>query len=239
MSVGVISHLDNPTLADIATGAKFMVVSAHLDQRHSTSATTDKVYEQLRANQVAAILASAKLLGWLAERVTHVVLDAPVIDWGDVIAHHAQVNGIPAPISGLSRALMGRRSARRTGAPSPAPPSGTWASRSSSAAGCSSARPALARRRSRKRSVSDTVSATRSPVRPTRLSRNIPRRDRRALLGEVRLVFRRCRFRVMQEGERYLKEAVKIPVIASNRINTPDVAEAAGQIRVDRVGGRS
>ena len=49
----------------------------------------------------------------LAERVTHVVLDAPVIDWGDVIAHHARANGIPAPIGGLSRALMGRRSARR------------------------------------------------------------------------------------------------------------------------------
>lgn len=50
---------------------------------------------------------------WLAEHVTHVILDAPVIDWGDVIAHHARANGIPAPIGGLSRALMGRRSARR------------------------------------------------------------------------------------------------------------------------------
>ena len=49
----------------------------------------------------------------IADRVTHVVLDAPVIDWGHVIAHHARVNGIPAPIGGLSRALMGRRSARR------------------------------------------------------------------------------------------------------------------------------
>jgi pimeloyl-ACP methyl ester carboxylesterase len=49
----------------------------------------------------------------LADQVTHVVLDAPVIDWGDVIAHHARANGIPAPIGGLSRALMGRRSARR------------------------------------------------------------------------------------------------------------------------------
>ena len=49
----------------------------------------------------------------LADQVTHVVLDAPVTDWGDVIAHHARSNGIPAPIGGLSRALMGRRSARR------------------------------------------------------------------------------------------------------------------------------
>ncbi len=60
-----------------------------------------------------AIVLQTLSRSWLAERVTHVVLDAPVIDWGDVIAHHAQVNGIPAPISGLSRALMGRRSARR------------------------------------------------------------------------------------------------------------------------------
>lgn len=49
----------------------------------------------------------------LADQVTQVVLNAPVIDWGDVIAHHARANGIPAPIGGLSRALMGRRSARR------------------------------------------------------------------------------------------------------------------------------
>ena len=60
-----------------------------------------------------AIVLQTLSRSWLAEHVTHVVLDAPVIDWGDVIAHHARANGIPAPIGGLSRALMGRRSARR------------------------------------------------------------------------------------------------------------------------------
>ena len=60
-----------------------------------------------------AIVLQTLARSWLADHVTHVVLDAPVIDWGDVIAHHARANGIPAPIGGLSRALMGRRSARR------------------------------------------------------------------------------------------------------------------------------
>ena len=60
-----------------------------------------------------AIVLQTLSRSWLADHVTHVVLDAPVIDWGDVISHHAKANGIPAPIGGLSRALMGRRSARR------------------------------------------------------------------------------------------------------------------------------
>ena len=50
---------------------------------------------------------------WLADYVTHVVLDAPVIDWNDVLAHHAQLNGVPDAIGGLGRALMGKRWARR------------------------------------------------------------------------------------------------------------------------------
>ena len=49
----------------------------------------------------------------LVDHVSRVVLDAPVIDWADVLAHHAREHGVPAPIGGLSRALMGRRSARR------------------------------------------------------------------------------------------------------------------------------
>ncbi|WP_406830003.1 endonuclease/exonuclease/phosphatase family protein [Pedococcus sp. KACC 23699] len=43
-------------LQDRTTGTKFFVVAAHLDQRHSTSAATDAVYENLRAGQVADIL---------------------------------------------------------------------------------------------------------------------------------------------------------------------------------------
>jgi uncharacterized protein len=50
---------------------------------------------------------------WLSPRVSRVVLDAPVIDWSDVLRHHAAANRVPAPVGAMSRALMGRRSARR------------------------------------------------------------------------------------------------------------------------------
>jgi len=50
---------------------------------------------------------------WLSARVSRVVLDAPVIDWSDVLRHHAAANRVPAPVGTMSRALMGRRSARR------------------------------------------------------------------------------------------------------------------------------
>ena len=35
----------------------------------------------------------------LADHVTRVVLDAPVIDWGDVFAHHARLNRIPHTVA--------------------------------------------------------------------------------------------------------------------------------------------
>jgi pimeloyl-ACP methyl ester carboxylesterase len=60
-----------------------------------------------------AIVLQTHSRSWLADHVSTVVLDAPVIDWGDVLVHHARAHGIPAPIGGLSRALMGQRSARR------------------------------------------------------------------------------------------------------------------------------
>ena len=50
---------------------------------------------------------------WLTGHVSHVVLDAPVIDWNDVLAHHARQHGVPAPVGSLSRTLMGKRWARR------------------------------------------------------------------------------------------------------------------------------
>ncbi|SER94555.1 hypothetical protein SAMN05216199_1527 [Pedococcus cremeus] len=50
---------------------------------------------------------------WLTGHVSHVILDAPVIDWNDVLAHHAREHGVPAPVGTLSRTLMGRRWARR------------------------------------------------------------------------------------------------------------------------------
>jgi pimeloyl-ACP methyl ester carboxylesterase len=50
---------------------------------------------------------------WLSDRVSAVVLDAPVIDWADVLRHHGSINRIPGPVGGLSRSLIGRRWARR------------------------------------------------------------------------------------------------------------------------------
>jgi pimeloyl-ACP methyl ester carboxylesterase len=50
---------------------------------------------------------------WLSDRVNAVVLDAPVIDWADVLRHHGALNKIPGPIGTLSRSLIGHRWARR------------------------------------------------------------------------------------------------------------------------------
>jgi pimeloyl-ACP methyl ester carboxylesterase len=50
---------------------------------------------------------------WLSDRVRAVVLDAPVIDWADVLRHHGVLNKIPGPIGSLSRSLIGHRWARR------------------------------------------------------------------------------------------------------------------------------
>jgi endonuclease/exonuclease/phosphatase family metal-dependent hydrolase len=44
-------------LADRSTGRSFYVVSAHLDQRHSTTPSLERTYEQLRASQVRTALA--------------------------------------------------------------------------------------------------------------------------------------------------------------------------------------
>lgn len=49
----------------------------------------------------------------LADRVESLVLNGPVIDWGDVIAHHARLNKVPKPMSQLTRGLIGARWARR------------------------------------------------------------------------------------------------------------------------------
>jgi alpha-beta hydrolase superfamily lysophospholipase len=60
-----------------------------------------------------AIVLQALSRSWLADHVTHVVLDAPVVDWNDVLAHHAREHGVPGPVGGLGRTLMGRRWSRR------------------------------------------------------------------------------------------------------------------------------
>lgn len=49
----------------------------------------------------------------LASHVGALVFDGPVIDWGNVIAHHARLARVPQPLTDLTRALMGARWARR------------------------------------------------------------------------------------------------------------------------------
>jgi len=60
----------------------------------------------------AAIILQTLDRSWLSDRVTAIVLDAPVIDWADVLRHHGALHRIPAPVGSLSRSLIGRRWAR-------------------------------------------------------------------------------------------------------------------------------
>ncbi len=48
----------------------------------------------------------------LSSVVSRAVLDGPVVDWGDVLTHHAQLHRVPAPVSLLATSLMGRHWAR-------------------------------------------------------------------------------------------------------------------------------
>jgi pimeloyl-ACP methyl ester carboxylesterase len=50
---------------------------------------------------------------WLSGRVKGVVLNAPALDWADVIRHQTALNNIPGPIGALSRSLIGQQWARR------------------------------------------------------------------------------------------------------------------------------
>ncbi len=45
----------------------------------------------------------------LSSLVSRVVLDGPVVDWGDVLAHHARQHRMPAHVGSLARAMMARR----------------------------------------------------------------------------------------------------------------------------------
>ncbi|GGL23113.1 alpha/beta hydrolase family protein [Phycicoccus endophyticus] len=44
-----------------------------------------------------------------ADAVSRVVLDAPVVDWGDVLAHHAREHHLPRPVGSLARVMMRQR----------------------------------------------------------------------------------------------------------------------------------
>ena len=45
--------------------------------------------------------------------VSKVVLDAPVVDWTDVLTHHAREHNVPGPVDALSRTIMGRTWSKR------------------------------------------------------------------------------------------------------------------------------
>lgn len=49
----------------------------------------------------------------LSSVVSRAVLDGPVVDWGDVLTHHADLHKVPAPVSRLGSALMGQHWAKR------------------------------------------------------------------------------------------------------------------------------
>lgn len=49
----------------------------------------------------------------MADVVSRVVLDGPVIDWGDVLTHHAHLNRLPKGVGTLSRSMMGRAWGKR------------------------------------------------------------------------------------------------------------------------------
>ena len=55
-AASTVRHAAYVTLADLATGTQFVVVSVHLDARHSTKASTEHTLEALRATQLAAVL---------------------------------------------------------------------------------------------------------------------------------------------------------------------------------------
>lgn len=50
---------------------------------------------------------------WVTDLVDAVVLDSPVVDWGDVLAHHARLHHVPPPLQRLGTLVMGRRATRR------------------------------------------------------------------------------------------------------------------------------
>lgn len=50
---------------------------------------------------------------WTADRVRALVLDSPVIDWKDVLDHHAEIAKLPKPISQLSLWMLADKAWRR------------------------------------------------------------------------------------------------------------------------------
>ncbi|MGB3594880.1 MAG: alpha/beta hydrolase [Ornithinimicrobium sp.] len=61
------------------------------------------------AGIVLQTLDCSAMAGW----VDKVVLDGPVIDWGDVISHQADINKMPPLVDGMAKSLLGRKVTRR------------------------------------------------------------------------------------------------------------------------------
>ncbi|MFN8077371.1 MAG: alpha/beta fold hydrolase [Kineosporiaceae bacterium] len=61
----------------------------------------------------AAIALQTVARSWLAPRIRALVLDAPVVDWRDVLVHQARVHGVPAPVGALAQMLLEHPHARR------------------------------------------------------------------------------------------------------------------------------
>ncbi len=53
-----------------------------------------------------AIVLQVVARSWLASRVEAVVLDAPVVDWGDVLDYTARVNKLPRPVGRLGQGMV-------------------------------------------------------------------------------------------------------------------------------------
>lgn len=49
----------------------------------------------------------------LAGAVSRVFLDAPVLDWGNVLEYHSRLNHIPVPVAALAQMMMGRAWGKR------------------------------------------------------------------------------------------------------------------------------
>lgn len=59
-----------------------------------------------------AIVMQTLDLSPLKHHVRLAILDSPVIDWADVIAHHARLRKVPSPLAHLAQGLIGARWAR-------------------------------------------------------------------------------------------------------------------------------
>jgi hypothetical protein len=56
-----------------------------------------------------AIAMQAVSRSWTAERVKGIVLDAPVLDWRDVLTHQARMNRVPSAVGKLGQSVLSHR----------------------------------------------------------------------------------------------------------------------------------